>query len=92
MPKYLVESRRSGAGGMTRTALQQLIERANLNLREMSGAETQWIECFVGADAIYWIYLAPDEVMVREHARRCRLSVDRITEIQVTLDPTYPEE
>ena len=34
------------------------------------GSGIQWIESYVTEDRIYCVYLAPDEEMIREHARR----------------------
>jgi hypothetical protein len=55
-------------------------------LREL-GLEIQWIQSFVTDDKIYCIYYAPDESLIREHARRGGFRADRISAVRQLLDP-----
>ena len=55
-------------------------------LREL-GPEIQWIQSFVTDDKIYCIYYAPDESLIREHARRGGFRADRISAVRQLLDP-----
>jgi len=34
------------------------------------GPQIQWVESFVRQDKIYCVYIAPNEAMVREHAKQ----------------------
>ena len=36
---------------------------------------------------VYCIYYAPDELMIREHARLCDIPADRISAVRRLLDP-----
>jgi hypothetical protein len=42
----------------------------------------------VTADAITCVYLAPDEQILREHARRGGFPADAIAEVRRVIDPT----
>ena len=40
---------------------------------------------------IYSVYIAPNEEMVREHARRGGFPANSVSEIRTTIDPTTAE-
>jgi hypothetical protein len=42
-------------------------------------------------DAIYCVYIAPNEEAVREHGRRGGFPVTRVTELVGAIDPTTAE-
>jgi hypothetical protein len=42
-------------------------------------------------DKIYCLYMAPDEAMVREHARRGGFPADRVSQVRAVIDPTTAE-
>ena len=43
-------------------------------------------------DTIYCVYVAPDEQMIREHAKTCGFPLDRILEIKALIDPATAEQ
>ena len=45
----------------------------------------------VVADRTYCVYVAPDPVAIREHARRGGFPITAITEIVEVIDPTTAE-
>ncbi len=55
------------------------------------GPKIQWINSYVTGDKIYCVYLAPNEDMIREHAKRGGFPVDRISEITSMIDPATAE-
>lgn len=55
------------------------------------GSETQWVHSYVTSDKIYCVYIAPNEQMVREHARLGGFPANRISEIKSVIDPTTAE-
>jgi hypothetical protein len=59
-------------------------------LREM-GPHIQWIQSYVTPDKIYCVYIAPDDMMVREHARRGGFPANRVSEIMAGIDPATAE-
>jgi hypothetical protein len=51
----------------------------------------QWLESFVTDDKIYCVYIAPNEEMVREHARKGGFPANRISAIRSIIGPTTAE-
>ena len=55
------------------------------------GPSIQWVQSYVTEDRIYCVYIAPDEAVVREHARRGGFPANKVSEIRTTIDPTTAE-
>ena len=87
MPKYVIERRIAGAGNLTAADLQGIAARSCAVLNEL-GPSVQWLESQVTEDTVYCLYIAPDETLLREHARRGGFPVDRIARVRATIDPT----
>lgn len=49
------------------------------------------MESYVTDDTIYCVYLAPDEEMIREHARRGGFPADRISRVSRSISPLTAE-
>lgn len=90
MPKYLIERQLPGAGALSPAELQAISQKSVGVLREL-GPSIQWVQSHVGTDAIYCIYIAPDEAAIREHGRRGGFPVTRVTELVESIDPTTAE-
>lgn len=90
MPKFLIERELKGAGSLTPSQLQQISGKSVDVLKGM-GPTIQWMNSYVAGDALYCVYIAPDEAAVREHARRGGFPVTRVTEIVGVIDPTTAE-
>jgi Nickel responsive protein SCO4226-like len=46
------------------------------------------VQSYVTDDRIYCVYIAPDEEVVREHAKQGRFPANRISRVQTVIDPT----
>jgi cell division inhibitor SulA len=90
MPKYLIEREVPGAGNMTPQQLRALSEKSCSVLNRL-GPQIQWNESYVTSDKIYCVYIAPNEEMVREHARQGGFPANRVSEIKTIIDPTTAE-
>jgi Nickel responsive protein SCO4226-like len=90
MPKFLIEREIPGAGALRPQQLQAISQKSCSVLRNLSPL-MQWVESYVTEDKIYCIYIAPDEQMVREHARLGGFPANRISEIKTIIDPTTAE-
>jgi cell division inhibitor SulA len=55
------------------------------------GSAIQWVESYVTDDKIYCIYIAPNEALVREHAKQGGFPANRVSEVKKILDPTAAE-
>ena len=72
MPKYVIERLIPGAGKLTAEELKAISIRSCEVLNQM-GPTIQWIQSYVTDNKIYCVYIAPNEEMVREHARMRRV-------------------
>jgi len=87
MHRYLIERNIPGAEKMSPGDLKAAAQKSNAVLHEL-GPDVQWVHSFVAKDAIFCEYLAKDEEIVREHARKSGFPANRITRINAVLDPT----
>ena len=55
------------------------------------GPQIQWLHSYVTQDKIYCVYIAPNEEMVREHARQGGFPANRVSEVKLVIDPTSAE-
>ena len=90
MPRYVIERNLPGAGKLTPAEVQAVAQRSCGVLREL-GSDIQWIESFVTEDRIYCVYIAPDEDLIREHARRGGFPADRISRVKRQISPLTAE-
>lgn len=90
MPKFVIEREIPGAGDLSSAELQGIAQTSCGVLSEM-GPQVQWLESFVTADKIYCVYIAPNEQLVLEHAKRGGFPADRVSEVARTIDPTTAE-
>ena len=91
MPKFLIEREIRGAGSMPKDQLQAVSEKSCSVLRNL-GPQIQWVESYVTDNKICCVYIAPNEEMVREHARLGGFPANRISEIKTIIDPTTAEK
>ena len=87
MPKYIIERDLPGAGSLSGEQLRGISRKSCAVLNGL-GPQIQWLESFVTADRIYCVYIAPDEELVREHARQGGFPASRISEVKSVMDPT----
>jgi len=90
MPKYVIERELPGAGSLSRDELRAVSQRSCGVLNRL-GPQIQWIESYVTADKIYCVYRAPNEEMIREHARQGGFPANRISEVVSVIDPGTAE-
>jgi len=90
MPKYVIEREIPGAGKLTPQELQSVSQKSCSVLNRL-GPQIQWVHSYVTGDKIYCIYIAPNEEMVREHAKQGGFPANRISEIKTIIDPTTSE-
>lgn len=90
MPKYVIERDVPGAGKMKPEELHAISQKSCGVLRNL-GPEIQWLHSYVTDDKIYCVYIAPNEHMVREHARQGGFPANRVSQIRTVIDPTTSE-
>jgi hypothetical protein len=86
MPKYVIEREIPGAGKFTPEQLKG-ISQTSCGVLSKMGSQIQWVHSYVTTDKIYCVYIAPNEEMVREHARQGGFPANVVTEISAIIDP-----
>lgn len=87
MRKFIIEREIPAIGSADREALREAARKSNAVLSELA-PDIQWIESYVAADKTFCVYLAKDESLIHEHARRSGFPANRVTEIRKMIDPT----
>ena len=67
------------------------ISQKSCGVLQKLGPQVQWLESFVTDDKIYCVYIAPNEEIVREHARQGGFPANRISVIRSVIGPTTAE-
>ena len=90
MPKFVIEREIPGAGNMTDAQIREASRKSVEALGQL-GPGIQWLQSYVTGDKIYCVYLAPDEAMIKEHAKRAGLPANRVSAVRRLIDPTAAE-
>lgn len=91
MPKYVIEREIPGAGKLSAQELQAISQKSCGVLNRL-GPQIQWVQSYVTGDKVYCVYIAPNEEMVREHARQGGFPANRVSEVASMIDPTTAED
>ncbi len=90
MPKYVIEREIPGAGNLTPEQLKG-ISQTSCGVLSKMGPEINWVHSYVVKDKIYCVYIAPNEEMVREHAKQGGFPANSVSQVFTTIDPTTAE-
>jgi len=90
MPKFVIEREIPGAGNLSPQELHA-ISQASCGVLQKMGPGIQWLRSYVTGDKLYCLYIAPNEEMIREHARLGGFPANRISEVKKVIDPTTAE-
>ncbi len=90
MPKYLIERNIPGAGNFSTEQLVAISQKSCGVLSDL-GPQIQWVQSYVTGDKITCVYIAPNEAIVREHARLGGFPADAVLEVRAIIDPTTSE-
>jgi hypothetical protein len=90
MPKYVIERNIPGAGKMSAVDLKGVSQKSCGVLRKL-GSDIQWLQSYVTDDKIYCVYIAPNEAMVREHAKQGGFPANSVAAVRTMIDPTTAE-
>ena len=90
MPKYIIEREIPNAAALSWAELQEIAQRSCEALLQL-GTHIQWVQSFVTEDKMTCVYIAANQDLIREHARRGGLPADRVLEVAITIDPTTAE-
>lgn len=90
MPKYVIEREIPGAGQLSALELKAIAQKSCSVLENM-GPQIYWQHSYVTRDKLYCIYVAPNEAMIREHARLGGFPANSVSEVSAVIDPFTSE-
>jgi len=90
MPKYVIEREVPGAGNLSAEQLKG-ISQTSCGVLSNMGPQIQWVHSYVTGDKIYCVYNAPNEEMVREHAKQGGFPANSVSEVKAIIDPVTAE-
>ena len=90
MPKFIIERDIADAGSLTNDELQGISQICCDVLKKL-GTEIQWLESYVTKDKVYCVYIAPNEELIKEHAKEGGFPANKISAVKKTIDPTTSE-
>lgn len=90
MPKYVIERDIPNAGKMSKDELHTIAVKSCSVLSQL-GPQIQWLQSYVTDNKIYCVYIAPNEDLVREHARQGGFPANSVSQVRHIIDPTTSE-
>ena len=87
MRRYVIERDLPDIGSADRDALRAAAAKSNAALAELA-PKIQWEHSYVAGDKTFCIYLAENEAVIREHAKRSGFPASKVTEVKRMIDPT----
>ncbi len=90
MPRFVIEREIPGAGKLSAAELQGISQKS-CSVLEKLGPQIQWLQSYVTDDKLYCVYIAPNEEMVREHAKQGGFPANRVSQVRTIIDPTTAE-
>ena len=90
MPKFVIEREIPGIGSASAEQVQAIAQKSCSVLNNL-GPQIQWLQSYVTDDKIYCVYIAPNEELVREHARQGGFPANSVAQVRRVIDPTTSE-
>ncbi len=91
MPKYVIEREIPGAGAMSPESLNAVYQTSCGVLRKR-GTDIQWVHSYVSYNKMYCMYNAPNEELVREHAKLVGFPANSVARVHTIIYPTTAED
>jgi hypothetical protein len=86
MAEYVIEREIPGAGTLTEEQIRE-VSLKSLDILGSLGPQIRWLHSYVTDHKIYCVYLAPDEIPIREHATRLGVPANRISAVRRMINP-----
>lgn len=86
MNMYVIEREMPGAGKLTADELKGAAQKSCTVLRNL-GPDITWLHSYVTGDKLYCVYLAPNEEMVREHAKEGGFPANSVKRVSTIIGP-----
>ena len=91
MPKYIIEREVPEVEKLNGRDRQATALKSVRALREI-GPEIQWLHSYVSNNKTHCVYVADNEDLILEHAKRSGFPANKITEVDWVLEPVMAEE
>ena len=86
MQRYVIERDFPNAGQLSSAELRAIAATSNAVLRDMVPG-IQWEHSYVTGNRIYCVYLAENEQMIREHAKRGAFPCTNVNKVAQVIGP-----
>jgi hypothetical protein len=86
MPEFVIERHVPGVHLLTEEQIREGSLKSLEVVREL-GPEIQWLRSYITEDKLCCVYFAPDEALIRAHARKLGLPADRVAAVRGMIDP-----
>ena len=90
MPQFVIEREMPGVGSLGADDLMSASQTTCSVLRDL-GPQIQWVHSYVTDNKIYCVYRAPNEEVIREHARLGGFPANKVSQVRTMIDPTTAE-
>ena len=87
---YVIERDMPGLGKLTPEELKAASQKSCGVLRHL-GPQITWLHSYVTGDKLYCVYLAPNEELVREHARQGGFPATAVSKVTTIISPKTAE-
>jgi len=84
---YVIEREMPGVGKLSAEELKGASQKSCSVLRNL-GPQITWLHSYVTGDKLYCVYLAPNEEIVRAHAKEGGFPANKISEVKTIIDPS----
>ncbi len=85
MNMYVIERDMPGLGKLTPVELKAASQKSCSVLQNLS--QVTWLHSYVTGDKMYCVYLAPNEAMVREHAKQGGFPATAVNKVSTIIGP-----
>ena len=94
MPRFVIERDIPQIGSADRDALRGAAQKSNGVLAAMKAENKniQWEHTYVAGDKTFCIYLADNDALIHEHAKRSGFPATKVTQVRKMIDPVTAEE
>jgi hypothetical protein len=91
MPKYVIEREVPGVETLKGRDRQAAALKSVRALREI-GPEIQWVHSYISDNKTHCVYVADNEELILEHAKRSGFPANKISKVEYLLSPVDAEE
>jgi hypothetical protein len=94
MPRYVIERDIPEVGTFEREQLRDAAKQSNAVLAAMKAESKniQWEHSYVAGNKTFCVYIADDEELIQEHARRSGFPATVVTPVRKMIDPVTAED